>query len=76
MTSFELELNLVPFMDLLVCGILSEFKFDCRICEFVGIEAFRVAENPKIMVINKFINLFGFIATAFIVVFKFDIFQI
>ena len=26
---FELELNLVPFVDLLICVILREFKFDC-----------------------------------------------
>ena len=58
---FELELNLVPFVDLLICGILREFKFDCRIWEFVGIEAFSVAEKPKIMAINKFMNSFGFI---------------
>ena len=59
--SCELELNLVSFMDLLVCGIVREFKFDRRILEFGSIEAFKVAENPKIMVINKFTNLFGFI---------------
>ena len=74
---FELELNLVPFIDLLVCGILREFKFDCRILEFGGMEAFSVVwKNINSTEIIKFINLFSFIATAFIVVFKFDIFQI
>lgn len=59
--SCELELNLVPFMVVFDCKILREFKFDCRIWEFGSIEAFKVAEKPKIMVINKFTNLFGFI---------------